>query len=68
MSYINDAKFMAEIQYKIYKNNNDYRNNDNNYPHEKLVELIINIFDTFQLIENIKKKEEELLLLIEEDD
>jgi hypothetical protein len=33
-----------------------------------LVELIISMFDTYHLMENMKIKEEELLSLVEDDD
>ena len=57
MSTLNDIKYIAEIHYEM-----------GGYSHEKLVELIISIFDTYYLMDNLKKKEEELLNLIEDDD
>lgn len=61
MSTFDDVKFIAKIEYDIY-------NNDNNYSREKLIDMIIDIFDTINLIKNLKKKEKELLFLIDDDD
>jgi|688.fasta_scaffold459748_1 hypothetical protein len=57
MSTLNDIKYIAEIHYEM-----------GGYSHEMLVDLIISMFDTYHLMENIKIKEEELLNLIEDDD
>lgn len=55
MFSMNDVKFVAEIQ-----------NDINNYSHDNLVQIIIDITDTFHLIENMKIKENELSVLIED--
>ena len=57
MFSMNDVKFVAEAEYEI---------NNNNYSREYLIEMIVDITDTFHLIENIKKKEKELSVLIED--
>lgn len=57
MSTLNDIKYIAEIHYDM-----------GVYSHENLVNLIISMFDTYHLMENLKKKEEELLNLIDDDD
>lgn len=57
MSTLNDIKYIAEIHYEM-----------GDCSHEKLVDLIISMFDTYHLMENIKIKEEELLNLIKDDD
>ncbi len=57
MSTLNDIKYIAEIHYEM-----------GGYSHEMLVELIISMFDTYHLMENMKIKEEELLSLVEDDD
>lgn len=57
MSTLNDIKYIAEIHYEM-----------GGYSHENLVDLIISIFDTYYLMDNLKKKEEELLNLIKDDD
>ena len=57
MSTLNDIKYIAEIHYEM-----------GDCSHDKLVDLIISMFDTYHLIYNIKIKEEELLNLIEDDD
>lgn len=57
MSTLNDIKYIAEIHYEM-----------GVYSHDKLVNLIISMFDTYYLMDNLKKKEEELLNLIEDDD
>lgn len=60
MFSIGDVKFIALIHYDIYMMNNTYS-------HEKMVELINHIIDTFQLLENIKNKESELMKMIDDD-
>jgi hypothetical protein len=57
MSTLNDIKYIAQIHYEI-----DYCS------HEKIVNLIISMFDTYYLMENMKMKEEELLIIIEDND
>jgi hypothetical protein len=57
MSTLNDIKYIAEIHYEM-----------GDCSHEKLMDLIIGMFDTYHLMENMKIKEEELLNLIEDDD
>ena len=57
MSTLNDIKYIAEIHYEM-----------GGYSHEMLVELIISMFDTYHLMENMKIKEDELLSLVEDDD
>ena len=57
MSTLNDIKYIAEIHYEM-----------GDCSHDKLVDLIISMFDTYHLIENIKIKEEELLTLVDDDD
>jgi hypothetical protein len=57
MSTLNDIKYIAQIHYEM-----------GDCSHEKLVNLIIGMFDTYHLMENMKMKEEELLNLIEDDD
>ena len=57
MSTLNDIKYIAEIHYEM-----------GDCSHDNLVDLIIGMFDTYHLIDNIKIKEEELLNLIEDDD
>ena len=57
MSTLNDIKYIAEIHYEM-----------GDCSHDKLVDLIISMFDNYYLIDNLKKKEEELLNLIEDDD
>ena len=57
MSTLNDIKYIAEIHYEM-----------GGYSHEMLVELIISMFDTYHLMENMKIKEEELLTLVDDDD
>jgi len=57
MSTLNDIKYIAEIHYEM-----------GDCSHEKLVDLIVSMFDTYHLMDNLKKKEEELLNLIEDDD
>ena len=59
MFSIGDIKFITQIHYDIYMNNGYYS-------HQKLVEMIIDIIDTFQLLENIKNKESELMMLIDD--
>lgn len=60
MFSIGDIKFITQIHYDIYMNNGYY------YSHQKLVEMIIDIIDTFELLENIKNKESELMMLIDD--
>jgi hypothetical protein len=56
MSTLNDIKYIAQIHY------------DMGYcSHEKIVNLIIDMFDTYYLMENMKMKEKEILNIIEED-
>ena len=57
MSTLNDIKYIAEIHYEM-----------GDCSHEKLVDLIVSMFDTYHLMENMKIKEEELLNLIEDGD
>ena len=57
MSTLNDIKYIAEIHYEM-----------GGYSHEMLVDLIISMFDTYHLMENMKIKEEELLTLVDDDD
>ena len=57
MSTLNDIKYIAEIHYEM-----------GGYSHEMLVELIISMFDTYHLMENMKIKEEELLTLVDDDE
>ncbi len=57
MSTLNDIKYIAQIHYEM-----------GDCSHEKLVNLIIEMFDTYHLMENMKIKEEELLNLIEDDE
>jgi hypothetical protein len=57
MSTLNDIKYIAEIHYEM-----------GDCSREKLVNLIIGMFDTYHLMENMKMKEEELLTLIEDDE
>jgi hypothetical protein len=56
MSTLNDIKYIAEIHYEM-----------GGYSHEMLVELIISMFDTYHLMENMKIKEEELLTLVDDE-
>ena len=56
MSTLNDIKYIAEIHYEM-----------GVYSHENLVDLIIGLFDTYHLMENLKIKEEELLTLIDDE-
>lgn len=61
MFSIGDVKFITQIHYDIYTNNGYYY-----YSHQNLVIMIIDIIDTFELLENIKKKESELMMLIDD--
>ena len=63
MFSLSDVKFVALTQYDIYTDNGNYT-----YPRENLVEMIIDIIDTFYLLENIKSKENELLLMMGENE
>ena len=54
-----DVKFIAEIHYDIYTDFGRYE-----YPHDKFVGLVVEIIETFELLENIEKKKEELALLV----
>ena len=63
MFSLSDVKFVALTQYDIYTDNGNYT-----YPRENLVEMIIDIIDTFYLLENIKSKENELLLMMDENE
>jgi hypothetical protein len=57
MFSLNDVKFVAECQYDV---------NDKYKQHEVLVEEIINIIDTFYMLENMKLKETELMKIIDD--
>jgi hypothetical protein len=57
MSTLNDIKYIAQIHYEM-----------GDCSRENLVSLIIDMFDTYHLMENMKNKEEELLNLIMDDD
>lgn len=63
MSSMNDIKYLATIEYEIFRNVNNY-----NYPHEKFVNLISNMIDTCNLIKNLKNKKKELECLISDDE
>jgi hypothetical protein len=56
MSTLNDIKYIAQIHYEM-----------GHYSRENLVSLIIDMFDTYHLIQNLKIKENELLTLIDDD-
>lgn len=62
MSSIDDIKFIAEIEYEIYKQNHIYLS------HDDLVESIIEAIDSSILIKNLMNKEKELLRLIDDDE
>lgn len=57
MFSLNDVKFVAECQYDV---NDKFKN------HEELVEEIVDIIDTFYMLENMKLKEIELMKIIDE--
>ena len=54
-----DVKMVAELHYDIYTDNGRYE-----YPHDRFVGLVVEIIETFELLENIEKKKEELALLV----
>ena len=55
---MDDIKYIAKIEYDIY-NINNY-----NYSHEKLVNMISDMIDNYNLIINLKKKQKELAFLV----
>ena len=54
-----DVRYVAELHYDIYTDFGRYE-----YPHDKFVGLVVEIIETFELLENIEKKKEELALLV----
>jgi len=58
MYVMDDIKYIAKIEYDIY-NINNY-----NYSHEKLVNMISDMIDNYNLIINLKKKQKELAFLV----
>jgi hypothetical protein len=56
MSTLNDIKYIAQIHYEM-----------GDCSRDNLVSLIIDMFDTYHLIQNLKIKENELLTLIDDD-
>ena len=57
-----DIKYIAHLEYDIMVN----ENHNINFTHEKLVKLIMDIMDTYNLIINLKRKKKELEIILDD--
>ena len=62
MSAMRDIKYIAHLEYDIMVN----ENHNINFTHEKLVKLIMDIMDTYNLIINLKRKKKELEIILDD--